>query len=319
MAIDVHWKARLIFIAVLCAGGLATGAWYLWSSGQHTTYQIETHDAVSGLIVDSPVELHGVEVGKVTQITLADPRTVGILLSIANDAPVSKATVATITARGLAARGFTGYVYIALENTGADSGPLTVESGRRYRVIPTAPSQTDTMDTAVADATQKVQVLTRLLQSVLDERTITSLKQSVRELHDIMAVLAANNERLASLIVNAERASHDIGLLLDDKTITSIKRSVDEVQGLMDTLAANNERLDSLIVNAERDSRDVRPLLETSNTTLRELRQVLPRVYQTLGALDGLTQSLNGVANRITRDPSTVIRGTATRPGPGER
>ena len=120
MSANVHGKARLIFLALLGAGGLAAGLGYFWSSGQYTTYRIETHDSVSGLIVDSPVELHGVEVGKVTRIELADPYTVAILLRITSEAPVSKATVATITARGLAARGFTGYVYVALENAGTE-------------------------------------------------------------------------------------------------------------------------------------------------------------------------------------------------------
>src|SRR5689334_907736 len=113
----VHWKARLIFAAALCAGAAAGGGWYLWSSGHYATYRLETHDSVSGLVTDAPVELHGVEVGRVTQVKLLGPSTVSILLAIATDAPVSRATVATITARGLAARGFTGYVYVALENT----------------------------------------------------------------------------------------------------------------------------------------------------------------------------------------------------------
>jgi phospholipid/cholesterol/gamma-HCH transport system substrate-binding protein len=319
MSMDAHRIARLIFAAVLCAGALAAGSWYLWSSGQYTPYRIETHDSVSGLIGGSPVELHGVEVGKVTKIELADPRTVAILLSIAKDAPVSRATVATITGRGLAARGFTGYVYVALENTGADSGPLIAEPGRGYRVIPTTPSRIDTMDTNVADAVQKVRVLTGLLQSVLDAKTIVSLKQSVNGLQEVMNLLAANHERLDSLITNAAASSRQLSLLLDEKTVSSLKRSVDGLQEVMATLAANSEQLKSLIINADRDSRDIRPLLETSSTTLRELRQVLPRFYQAIGDLDGLTHSLNEVANRVIRNPAMVIRGTVTPPGPGER
>ena len=324
MSANVHGKARLIFLALLGAGGLAAGLGYFWSSGQYTTYRIETHDLVSGLIVNSPVELHGVEVGKVTRIELADPYTVAILLRITNEAPVSKATVATITARGLAARGFTGYVYVALENAGTESGPLTSEPGQRYPIIPSAPSRTNTMDTAVTDATQKVEALTRLLQSVLDEKTVVSLKRSMDGLQEIVATLAANNERLGSLIVNAERDSRDLNPLLqsvlDEKTVVSLKRSMDGLQEIVATLAANNERLGSLIVNTERDSRDIRPLLDVSNAALKELRtQVLPQFSRAIDDLNGLTHALNELANRITRDPSTVIRGTATPPGPGER
>jgi ABC-type transporter Mla subunit MlaD len=331
---DYHGKAKLLFAAVLCGTALAAALWYRHFSDQYSTYRIETHDPVSGLIVDSPVEFHGVEVGNVTKIELTDPRTVSILLRVAKDAPVGTATVATITARGLAARGFTGYVYIALENTGAESGPLTIDSGHRFPVIPSAPPLTNTMDTTVAEAVQQVRLLTRLLQSVLDEKTIASVKQSVDRFNEIIGPLAANNARLNSLIVNAERDSRSVGQLLDGKTIASLKRSVDGLQHVMDTLAANDVRLSSLIVNAERDSREIgpllenaerasreiKPLLETSNATLGQLHEeVLPQLTQSLDNLDGLTRSLGGLADKLARDPSTIIRGTVTPPGPGER
>ncbi|MBV8520553.1 MAG: MCE family protein [Acetobacteraceae bacterium] len=317
---SAHTKARLLFASLLCAGGLAAGLWYFQSSRQYTTYRIDTHDAVSGLIPDSPVELHGVEVGKVTSIELTDARSVRILLSVVKTAPVSKATVATITARGLAARGFTGYVYVALENTGSDSDPLTAQPGQLYPSIPAAPPQTDTMDTAVTDATQKLQHLTALLNSLLDENTTALLKRSIAGLQDIIATVTANNERLSSLIANAERDSRIIGRLLEEKTITSLKGSLESFQEIMATLRANNERLGALIVNAERDSREIRPLLETSSTTMRELRtQLLPQMYRSIGDLDGLVRSLDGLSKRLARDPAMVIRGVATPPGPGER
>lgn len=84
--------------------GLAAGGWYLRSSAQYVTYRIEAHDPVSGLIVDSLVELHGVEIGNVARIELTDSRTGGIWLHIAKDAPISRAMVATITARPRATR-----------------------------------------------------------------------------------------------------------------------------------------------------------------------------------------------------------------------
>jgi phospholipid/cholesterol/gamma-HCH transport system substrate-binding protein len=317
---DFHQKAKLLFIAVLCVILLAAGLWYLRSSAQYTTYRIETHYSVSGLIVDSPVELHGVEVGHVTRIELTDPQTVGILLRVTKDAPVSKATVATLTARGLAARGFTGYVYVALENIGTESGPLTIEPGQHFPVIPTTPSLTDTMDTTIADAVKQVHLLTQLLQSVLDDKAVASLKKSIEGFQEIMATLVANNGRLDSLIINTERDSRDIGRLLDGKTIESLKRSLDGLQEITATLTANDARLGSLIVNAERDSRTLGPLLEASNTTVRKLdTEALPRLYQSLDNLDSLAHSLNGLAEKITKDPSAVIRGTATPPGPGER
>ena len=317
---NAHSKAKLLFAAAVFVAALAAGFWYFRSSAQYTTYRLETHEPVSGLIVDSPVELHGVEVGSVSKIELSGPRTVRILLRIAKDAPVSKATVATITARGLAARGFTGYVYVALENMEAESQPLNLEPGQRIPEIPTAPSVTDTMDTTVADAVQQVRLLTMFLQSALDDKTIASLKQSVEEFKEIMAPLVANKEELGSFIVNSERDSRNLGLLLDGKTVASLKQSMDGLQKITATLTANDARLNAIIVNADRDSRALGPLLETSNTTLGELHtQVLPQLHETLDTLNGLTHSLNGLTDKVTRNPSIIIRGTVTPPGPGER
>ncbi|MBV9248194.1 MAG: MCE family protein [Acetobacteraceae bacterium] len=311
MAIGVQWKARLIFAGLFCACGLGAYAWHIWSAEQFRTYRLETRDSVSGLIVDSPVEFHGVEVGAVTKIELSDPSTVSIRLRIAKGAPISKATVATITARGLAARGFTGYVYVALENTGPDSGAPQPGPGQSDPVILTAPSRIDTVDTTAAGAIAKLQALMELLQSVLDEKTVASLKQSVDGLRDIL-----DEKTIASL----KQSVDGLRDILDERTVASLKQSVDGLRDITATLAANNQRMASLIVNAERASRDMRPLLDASDATLRELRtQVLPQFYRAIGDMDGLTRSLNGMANRLARDPSALLRGTAMPPGPGER
>jgi phospholipid/cholesterol/gamma-HCH transport system substrate-binding protein len=318
MPLDVHWKARLAFAAVLCASGFAT--WYFWSSGHRTVYEIETHDPVSGLTVGSPVEMHGVEIGSVTQIGLAGPRTVQILLSIDNNVPVSKATVATITSRGLAARGFTGYVYVNLEEMAAGSGALTVGTDRGHASIPTTPSQIETMDTTVAQATQQVRELTQLLHSLLDQTTIASIKQSVDGLGKVMALLSADDERLRSLIANSERDTREIGRLLDDQTISSLKQSLEGLQQVIATLTENDDRLASLITNTERSSRELSPLLNSSAATVKQLRtQLLPQLDRSTSDLDNLTHVLTRLANKVSRDPSTVIRGAATQPGPGEQ
>src|SRR5712691_5664482 len=112
---DVNRKARFAFALVLLISIVAGIIWYSLSLNQYTVYQIYTQEAVFGLIADAPVEFHGVDVGKVKTIELIDPHSVSILLSIKKPAPLTAATVAVITARGLAARGFTGYVYVSLE------------------------------------------------------------------------------------------------------------------------------------------------------------------------------------------------------------
>ena len=214
MKLDADNKARIAFALVLLLGAVIGIVWYVFSSSRYTTYQIQTHDPVSGLIADAPIEYHGVDVGKVKSVELIDSRSIRILLSIRNDAPVTTATVATITSRGLATRGFTGYVYVSLEDGGTDFQSLVARPGERYAAIPTAPSKSVSLDLAISQVNANVQVMSELLQNVLDRNTIASLKQSVDGLQQVTKMLADNNAKLNSLIINGERASRELQPLL---------------------------------------------------------------------------------------------------------
>lgn len=278
---SVERRAWLLFGMLLLLGAAAGLVWYRLASHRYATYEIRTADPVSGLIEDSPVELHGVEVGKVRRVRLLDPRSASILLNVRRDAPVSRGTVATITARGLATRGFTGYVYVALEDSGMDPRALSAQPGEPYPRIPTAPSRSVSMDTSIAEVKQDVQQLTDLLHSVLDQKTVGSLKRSVDDLHKVTAVLAANTRRLDVMISSAERTS----------------------------------------MNAERMSREVGPLLDSSQQVVRALQnQILPETDDAIVRVGELSTSLKEMSTEIERNPAVLVRGRSPpTPGPGEK
>ncbi|HEY3536686.1 MAG TPA: MlaD family protein [Trinickia sp.] len=228
MKFDINTKARLAFAAFLLVSTVAGAGWYFFSVSQYATYQIYTKDSVSGLIADAPVEFHGVDVGKVKSVRLVNPHSVDIVLSIDRTAPVTSASVATITSRGLATRGFTGYVYISLEDVGSDSRPLTTRPGEPYPIIATAPSKAVTLDTAMNQVNENFQVITRLLESILDETTVASLKQSADNLQQVTKVLAKNTGKLNAIVANAERASHRFEPLLESShdTVTALQTQI---------------------------------------------------------------------------------------------
>lgn len=228
MKFDINTKARLAFAVFLLVSTVAGAGWYFFSVSQYATYQIYTKDSVSGLIADAPVEFHGVDVGKVKSVRLVNPHSVDIVLSIDRTAPVTSASVATITSRGLATRGFTGYVYISLEDVGSDSRPLTTRPGEPYPIIPTAPSKAVTLDTAMNQVNENFQVITRLLESILDKTTVASLKQSVDNLQQVTKVLAKNAGKLDAIVANTERASHRFEPLLESShdTVTALQTQI---------------------------------------------------------------------------------------------
>jgi phospholipid/cholesterol/gamma-HCH transport system substrate-binding protein len=300
--IGTNTMARLMFVTVLLISTAAGAIWYLYSVSRYATYEIQTEDPVSGLAVDAPIEFHGVEVGKVKNIKLVSPHSVSIALSIDKNAPVTSASVATIISRGLATRGYTGYVYISLDDVGIDSRPLIAQPGEAYPIIRTAPPKVMTVDTSINQVKDDVQVITDLLQSLLDKKTIVSLQQSVDGLQQFSKVLAANTEKLNSIVVNTERASHRFEPLLKsaDDTVGRLQTKI--VPELHDTLS------------------DLKPLLESSHDTVSALDiQILPAVQKAFIDLDNLSTTFTDVASKIDRNPSILIRGTTPpAPGPGE-
>lgn len=259
MKIDT--MARLAFLALVLALGVGAAAWYVLTGQHDATYQLYTQDAVSGLMVDAPVEFHGVEVGKVTRIRLVNPRKVAIVLSIDQTVPVTSSSVATITSRGLATRGFTGYVYVALEDAGIGGGPLARPPGEPYPVIATAPAKIVTLDTSINQVNQNVQRLTEHVDALFDAQTIASLKQSVDSLQQASQVLAENAEKLDSIIARTERASHRLEPLLvsSQDTLRALQVQIlpeahqalthlDTLSSTMTAVAAKVQRDPSLLI-----------------------------------------------------------------------
>src|SRR5215831_1863002 len=278
---NIEKRAWVLFGLLLLLGTAGGLAWYVFPSTRYVTLELRTADPVSGLIADSPVEFHGVEVGKVRRVQLVDPRSVSILVNVTRDAPITRATVATITARGLATRGFTGYVYVALEDNGADRRPLVVLPGETHPLIPTTPSQSVSLDTTISQVKEDVQQLTDLVHSVLDQKTVGSLKHSVDDLEKVTEVLATNSQKLDATISSAERTA----------------------------------------MNAERVSRDVKPLLESSQQVVKALQnQILPETEDAIVRVGELFTSNQEISTEIGRNPAVLVRGRGPpTPGPGER
>lgn len=261
MRLNIENKARLAFVVLLLVAAAVGLAWFFLATSRYVTYEVRTRDAVSGLIADAPVEFHGVEVGRVERVELIDPHLVSIVLRLKRQAPVTMATVATITARGLASRGFTGYVYVSLEDDGGDFRQIVTAPGEPHPLIRAAPSRSVNLDTAISQVNENVRIMTDLLQTVLDEKTIASLKQSADNLQQVTRTLAANNERLATIVANSEQASHQLRPLLRSSNDTVKTLQTQVLPEAYRSLSNLNQLLGSLNGAAAKIDRDPSILL----------------------------------------------------------
>jgi len=164
------------------------------------------------------------------------------------------------------------------------------------------PSSVCYLDLAISEVNERVRVVADLLQSVPDQKTIASLKESVDNLQQVTRTLASNNEKLRSIIVDTARASNELMPLL--------KSSNEAVKTLqMQTLPQTHQTLSEL----GHLSDSLRGVAASSNDTIRALQtQLLPQAYRALADLDDLSNSFNGAAVQINRDPSILIRGAGS-------
>ena len=282
MTASAEAKARWLFTGFLLLAAAAVLGWFLLGAVRYDTYELRTRDAVSGLLPGAPVEFHGVEVGKVRSVQLLEPRLVGVVVEVRRDVPVTTATVATITGRGLAARGFTGYVYVSLED-GGGGVPLAAAPGQRHAQLTTGPSRVFSLDTAINELNHSAQAINTLLQTTLDQPTLASLRQSLAGLEKVTHTLAANNDRMDRILANAERASQQLQAQVLPQAQDTLAR--------MDRLTASMDgHVGTILRNTEQASTRFEPLLQAGTDTVLVLQtQVLPQAQRTLVRLDQLS------------------------------
>jgi len=297
MRTSAEAKARILFAGCLLVLAAGAAAWWLLAAHSGVTYELHSREPVSGLIAGAPVEFHGVEVGRVTRVQLADPRTARVLIQVDKEAPVSTATVATITGRGLASRGFTGYVYVSLEDRDAAAGqPLAAQPGQPYPLIGVGPAQLETIDTAVHQMNQNVQAVSLLLQATFDPATVATMKDALTGLDQVTRTLAADSARLDAILTHAEHAGAQVQPLLQAGNAT--------MRALQTQLLP---RANAVLQGAQQAGTRLEPLLLSSQDAVWSLQfEVLPQAQQALGKVGHLAGTLDDTVGRIRRDTVTM-------------
>ncbi|HUX80243.1 MAG TPA: MlaD family protein [Alphaproteobacteria bacterium] len=293
-----------IILAVLLTSTVLLLIWVAlnFSMDRYRTYKLYTRESVSGLLVGAPVEYKGVDIGKVKNIELKNPHLIEIMISIKKDVLITRGTEATIMTRGLTTRGFTGFVYISLNDKGTDMQPLVAQGDELYPVVPTMPSTTWSLDTTLLRMHDNLQDVSKVFQSVFDQNTINLIKELIDNINKTAGMLAANSQKLDVIIENTQKASKYVEPFL--KTSQSTLNLLEK-----ETLPITNRALSQL-----------EPFLESGQKTLKVLEtDTLPQVSNVLSRLNETALLLSKMIKEISQNPSILIRGTTQRPpGPGE-
>jgi len=212
MVIRISSLSVIVFFLLLLAVYLA---WSFIDYLEYTTYQVAVDRNVSGLTADAPVEYNGVVVGYIDRVIFERKKSkqIKLLLRVQRDTPITKGTVASFGVSEVVTQKLTGfpYIFIRLTDVDDDFTPLTIETGQAYPVIPMSKKGSDEepLEPSLVKMSKSIQQTKNLMKPLLTEENAESLRQILYSLQQVAGVLAANSDKLDSLLVNLESASKD--------------------------------------------------------------------------------------------------------------
>lgn len=300
MESKVNYTLVGIFVVVFTMAIIAVAFW-LSASYPYRNYQyylVYMNESVSGLSIQSPVKLNGVEVGVVEVIDLNPDNLeqVRLLLKVGDAAPITTSTVASLNLQGI-----TGVTYIGLRSLKTQAPVLKTLPGEQYPVIPYEPSLLVTLDNAVQDITADIKAVGSSFKRIFDEENAKEIKLTLANVQKFTGVLAKNGQKFGKLIDNFSAASAQLAPLLKETetSISAIKSMADKVGRAGDQAAATMDSGRVMVQNIS--------------------NQAVPAAIDVLNQLKVITANLESVSITLRRDPAVVVRGKAPpEPGPGE-
>ncbi len=303
---------------VLFGVGMVWAAFWLAKYGLHErykTYKIEMKESIAGLSKDSSVKLHGVDIGRVTQIRINpdDIETIEIYVDIREDVPIKEDMVATTQMLGV-----TGLLSIEIDGGSNEAKTLQPRDG----YIPTIPS--------------KPSMLTKLTENIDDisYRFLSLLERSEALLSH------ANLSHVNKILSNVEKLTSK-GEALEDQALHSMKeldRSMALLRRSMQSITTKFEEATGDFSKMQKDFREIKegtlPLLESFEESSRVLQRTtvkfekslergdynLQKIFEPmLIEIQQLSNQLSSMIRELRQSPNELLfKSRESRRGPGE-
>ena len=314
------------FVLALFLGGLGLAVWFgnVRLDQDVRDYLIEFDGSVGGLSVGSWVRYHGVPVGSVTDIRIDPDNVEKVAVTVELDAaiPIKVNMYATLESQGL-----TGLGFIQIQGGTRDAPNLQVAEAGTLPLIPSRASRLEKVFQSAPEIAGQLVTLIAHLQGFLSDDNQKSVRDILRNLATVSAVLAQRTDEIETAVVDGAAAATEVRAAMADltplikerrgnfKTITeevSVTLSaargtvtgVDaEIGKLSDRLAFTTERIGGTAAQLEALLGEARPgMRDFSNSGLYELTQFLFEARELVGNLDRVVRQLN-------RDPSQFLFG----------
>jgi phospholipid/cholesterol/gamma-HCH transport system substrate-binding protein len=293
-----------LFTVLLGVGVIVAAMWLSGETYERVPYVLESRHPVSGLNIQAPVRLRGVEVGKVESIGFdpADARLILVGIGVRTGTPITRGTTAQLGSQGV-----TGLAYVMLDDDGKKPEPMTSSSDQQAR-IPVRPSFLDDLSGSGKDLLTEVNQVVQRLNLLLGEknqaqliRTLASL-EAVAKRADVLAhALEPAAGNLPALTADARKALARADTMFSE--LTDLSRELKQQAGALERVAKSAEQVGG----------------STQAVSGAVASESLPRINMLLDEMTRNSRNLDRLLTDLNDQPATLVYGRERPlPGPGE-
>ena len=255
---------------------------------------------MTGLNVQAPVRLRGVDVGKVSRIEF-DPENSGRILvgiDVKAGTPITRGTVAQLGSQGV-----TGLAYVMLDDDGKKPEPLPPSDAKNDR-IPVRQAFLDQLTGSGKDLVAEVGEVGRRLNTLLAGKNQAQLMRT-------LSSLETATQGIATLTRHLEPGMKEFPALTADA-----RKTLQRADALLVNLNTLTQQLSQRVDTLERVAKSAEQMGGSAQSLSAE---TLPRISVLLDELARNSRNLDRLLSNMNDQPTSLVFGRVPPPpGPGE-
>ena len=238
---DAKYATVALFAMACIVAALAFVWWYSGRGDRRDfdTYEIYFEGSVSGLSKGSPVRYLGVDVGRVTALSVdkRDAARVKVVADIDRSAPISGATQAKLGLLGL-----TGLLYIDLQQDPRVRPGQPLMRGENYPVISAGKSTIEASIEKLPEVLAQASSIMARIEQMLADENIQKFNRTLANIERSSATLPETLADARSLAADLHRISEST-LALTERLNSTLAESQPELRATLANARAASEKL----------------------------------------------------------------------------
>ena len=313
----VNYTIVGIFV-VLFSIGMAWFAFWLAKYGlqeEYNLYKIEMKDSISGLAKDSNVKLHGVDIGRVSQIRI-DPNNIEIInifVQIKKEVPIKEDMIASTQMLGV-----TGLLSIEIHG-GTNAAETLVPTNEYVPVIKSKPSMLSKLTNSLEGLSDKLTNLLSRSESLLSDKNLDNVSKILDNVEKVSAKGKAVELKAIASMEEVDTTLQEFRVSMDNINAKFTQATVDFKQMQKDFAEIKGVSIPTInkLFQTSKDFRRVTLKFEKSlDRGDYNLKKIIEPM---LIDIQILSKQLNDTTKSLGENPSDLFfKSRKVRRGPGE-